>query len=177
MRTATAGLLARGSPRSPGLPGFPVALRDERSPLTVAGAATAQDPARGRSFPCSLFIPQALSPFGGTVAATIGTRQTASSDARPSVRRGRLRGEVCSVPGRLSVVLLLRAFARGPAAHPLQMVRTDRHRRAQFGKRRPAFVPLLNGAAHTPDVRIISRSGTARARADAATFGRHPFAR
>jgi hypothetical protein len=38
--TALAGLLARGSLHLSGLPSCPVAISDERSPLTVAGAAT-----------------------------------------------------------------------------------------------------------------------------------------
>jgi len=52
--TALAGLLARGSLASSGLPSFPVAVLDEASPLTVAGAATDEPQTGGRRVPSCL---------------------------------------------------------------------------------------------------------------------------
>ena len=73
--TVTAGLLARGSGRSP-RPSrstqWPNAASARRSQLR--GQPRQRFP-RGQPFPCSLFIPKLCRSVGGTVAATIGPRR------------------------------------------------------------------------------------------------------
>ena len=93
---ATAGLLARGSRRLPGLPSFPVAIVGARSPLTVAGAARASiDPLRGGSvFPCSLLPPRREPALPTLICHRYGDRNhrrgwNQSSIDRPQARSGR----------------------------------------------------------------------------------------
>ena len=64
MRPCMAGLLAGGSLRAVGLPGYPVALLTARSPRTVAGAAVVEGPRFGLTRPHSHLIPDALHHVG-----------------------------------------------------------------------------------------------------------------
>jgi hypothetical protein len=77
--TMTAGLLTRGSRLSPGLPGFPVAIRGQKLPAHSCGGSHGRGSPRGSTPPVFPISPRALSPFAGNRRNDYRDRATAPS--------------------------------------------------------------------------------------------------